>query len=69
MSEEAQDGLLDMRKHLEELRSLAEERGIDVSGEMLELEKRIDKSEPGEPTRYDRVQLARFAIREGLSQP
>ena len=38
MSEEAQDGLLDMRKHLEELRSLAAERGIDVTGEMLELE-------------------------------
>ena len=38
MSEEAQDGLLDMKKHLEELRSLAEERGIDVTGEMLELD-------------------------------
>jgi len=63
MSEEAQDGLLDMKKHLEELRSLAEERGIDVTGEMLELERRIDNSEPGEPTRYDRVQLARHQER------
>jgi len=63
MSEEAQEGLLDMKKHLEELRTLAEERGIDVSGEMLELEKRIENSEPVELTRYDRVQLARHQER------
>jgi acetyl-CoA carboxylase carboxyl transferase subunit alpha len=63
MSEEAQEGLLDMKKHLEELRTLAEERGIDVSGEMLELEKRIENSEPVELTRYDRVHLARHQER------
>ena len=63
MSEEAQEGLLDMKKHLEELRTLAEERGIDVSGEMRELEKRIENSEPVELTRYDRVHLARHQER------
>jgi acetyl-CoA carboxylase carboxyl transferase subunit alpha len=63
MSEEAPEGLLDMKKHLEELRTLAKERGIDVSGEMLELEKRIENSEPVEPTRYDRVHLARHQER------
>jgi acetyl-CoA carboxylase carboxyl transferase subunit alpha len=52
-----------MKKHLEELRTLAEERGIDVSGEMLELEKRIENSEPVELTRYDRVHLARHQER------
>ncbi len=63
MSEKAQAGQSDMKKHLEELRTLAQERGIDVSGEMLELERRIDNSEPVEPTRYDRVQLARHQER------
>ena len=63
MSEEAQEGLLDMKKHLEELRSLARERGIDVSDEMLELEKRIENSEPVKLTRYDRVHLARHQER------
>ena len=52
-----------MKKHLEELRTLARERGIDVSDEMLELEKRIENSEPVKLTRYDRVHLARHQER------
>ncbi len=63
MSETTQAGQSEMKKHLEELRTLAQERGIDVSGEMLELERRIENSEPVEPTRYDRVQLARHQER------
>lgn len=63
MSGEAHEDLSDMKKHLAELRSLAEQRGIDVSGEMLELERRIEDSEPVEQTRYERVQLARHQER------
>jgi acetyl-CoA carboxylase carboxyl transferase subunit alpha len=63
MNEEAQEGRLDMKKHLEELRTLAEERGIDVGDEMRELERRIASSEPAELTRYDRVHLARHQER------
>ncbi|MCL7971993.1 MAG: acetyl-CoA carboxylase carboxyltransferase subunit alpha [marine benthic group bacterium] len=52
-----------MQKHLAELRAMAEQRGIDVSDEMRELERRIENSEPAEQTRYDRVQLARHQER------
>jgi len=63
MNGEALEGLSDMEKHLAELGALAEQRGIDVSGEMRELERRIESSEPVEPTRYDRVHLARHQER------
>jgi acetyl-CoA carboxylase carboxyl transferase subunit alpha len=63
MNGEAREGLSDMEKHLAELGALAEQRGIDVSGEMRELERRIESSEPVEPTRYDRVHLARHQER------
>jgi acetyl-CoA carboxylase carboxyl transferase subunit alpha len=63
MSGEAHEDLSDMKKHLAELRNLAKQRGIDVSGEMLELEKRIEDSEPVEQTRYERVHLARHQER------
>ena len=63
MSQEAHEGLQSMKKHLEDLRTLAAERGIDVSGEMRELERRIENSKPAEPTRFDRVQLARHQER------
>jgi len=63
MSQEAQDNLQSMKKHLDELRTLAERRGIDVSGEMRELQRRIEDTEPPELTRYDRVQLARHQER------
>jgi acetyl-CoA carboxylase carboxyl transferase subunit alpha len=63
MSQEAHEGLQSMKKHLEDLRTLAEERGIDVSGEMRELERRIEDSKPAQPTRFDRVQLARHQER------
>ena len=63
MNGEAPEGLSDMKRHLEELRSLAEQRGIDVSGEMQELERRIESSAPLELTRYDRVHLARHQER------
>ncbi|MDP2470666.1 MAG: acetyl-CoA carboxylase carboxyltransferase subunit alpha [Candidatus Palauibacterales bacterium] len=63
MSEETQQDRSDMKKHLAELRTLAEERGIDVSGEMRELERRIENSEPKPLTRFDRVQLARHQER------
>jgi acetyl-CoA carboxylase carboxyl transferase subunit alpha len=62
MTKEANESLSDMKRHLDELRSLAAERGIDVTGEMRELQKRIE-AEPVEPTRYDRVQLARHQER------
>jgi acetyl-CoA carboxylase carboxyl transferase subunit alpha len=62
MTKEENESLSDMKRHLDELRSLAAERGIDVSGEMRELQKRIE-AEPVEPTRYDRVQLARHQER------
>jgi acetyl-CoA carboxylase carboxyl transferase subunit alpha len=63
MSGEAHEAVSDMQKHLSELSTLAEQRGIDVSGEMLELEKRIENSEPAAPTRYERVLLARHQER------
>ena len=63
MSGEAHEAVSDMQKHLSELRTLAEQRGIDVSGEMLELEKRIENSEPAALTRYERVLLARHQER------
>jgi acetyl-CoA carboxylase carboxyl transferase subunit alpha len=63
MSQEASEGLQSMKKHLEDLRTLAAERGIDVSGETRELERRIENSEPVEPTRFERVQLARHQER------
>lgn len=63
MSQEAHEGLQSMKKHLEDLRTLAAERGIDLTGEMRELEKRIENARPTEPTRYDRVQLARHQER------
>jgi len=63
MNGEAPEGLSDMKRHLEELRSLAEKRGIDVSDEMQELERRIEGSAPLELTRYDRVHLARHQER------
>jgi acetyl-CoA carboxylase carboxyl transferase subunit alpha len=62
MSKEAQESLADMKRHLEELRTLAAERGIDVSGEMRELERRID-AVPADLSRYDRVLLARHQER------
>ena len=63
MNGEAHEGLSEMERHLAELRTLAEQRGIDVSDEMRELERRIENSEPVEPTRYDRVHLARHQER------
>jgi acetyl-CoA carboxylase carboxyl transferase subunit alpha len=63
MNGEVHEGLLDMERHLAELRTLAEQRGIDVSDEVRELERRIENSEPAEPTRYDRVHLARHQER------
>lgn len=63
METRGREDLEDMRTHLEELRSLARRRGIDVSDEMHELEKRIESSESTEPTRYERVQLARHQER------
>lgn len=63
MNIDGREGLSDMRKHLEELRSLAERQGIDVSDEMQELERRIENSESVPLTRYDRVQLARHQER------
>jgi acetyl-CoA carboxylase carboxyl transferase subunit alpha len=63
MSGESQETISDMQKHLAELRAMAEQRGIDVSDEMRELERRIENSEPAEQTRYDRVQLARHQER------
>ncbi len=63
MSGESQETIPDMQKHLAELRTLAEQRGIDVSDEMRELERRIENSEPAEQTRYDRVHLARHQER------
>jgi len=63
MSAEVHEDLSDMKKHLAELRTLAEQRGIDVSGEMRELERRIENSEPVESTRYERVHLARHQER------
>jgi acetyl-CoA carboxylase carboxyl transferase subunit alpha len=62
MSKEAHEDLESMKRHLDELRSIAAERGIDVSGEMRELQRRIE-AEPVEPSRYDRVQLARHQER------
>jgi acetyl-CoA carboxylase carboxyl transferase subunit alpha len=63
MSQETHEGLQSMKKHLEDLRTLAAERGIDVNGEMRELEKRIENAKPAELTRFDRVQLARHQER------
>jgi acetyl-CoA carboxylase carboxyl transferase subunit alpha len=63
MNGEAHEGLSEMERHLAELRTLAEQRGINVSDEMRELERRIENSEPVEPTRYDRVHLARHQER------
>ena len=63
MSQEAHEGLQSMKKHLADLRTLAAERGIDVTGEMRELEKRIENARPAEPTRFERVQLARHQER------
>jgi acetyl-CoA carboxylase carboxyl transferase subunit alpha len=63
MNGEVHEGLLDMERHLAELRTLAEQRGIDVSDEVREMERRIENSEPAEPTRYDRVHLARHQER------
>jgi len=63
MNGKAHEGLSDMERHLAELRDLAEQRGIDVSDEVRELERRIENSEPVEPTRYDRVHLARHQER------
>jgi len=62
MSKEAHESLADMKRHLEELRTLAADRGIDVTGEMREMERRID-AVPVELSRYDRVQLARHQER------
>jgi len=63
MNGEAHEGLSDMERHLAELRTLAEQRGIDVSDEVRDLERRIENSEPVELTRYDRVHLARHQER------
>lgn len=63
MSQEAQESLQSMKKHLGELRTLAAKRGIDLSGEMQDLERRIENSKPVELTRFDRVQLARHQER------
>ena len=62
MNKEAHEDLDSMKRHLDELRNIAAERGIDVSGEMRELQRRIE-AEPVEPSRYDRVQLARHQER------
>jgi acetyl-CoA carboxylase carboxyl transferase subunit alpha len=66
MEMEPTGSLTDMRRHLAELRGLAEKSGIDVGEEMAELEKRIEVAEAEamhELTRYDRVQLARHQER------
>ena len=66
MSEMPTGSLTDMRRHLAELRSLAAREGIDVAEEMSELERRIGRAEEEaltEPSRYDRVQLARHQER------
>ena len=63
MSIDGRENLTDLRKHLEELRSLAERQGIDVGDEMQELERRIENAEPVQLTRYDRVHIARHQER------
>ena len=63
METRGRENLEHMRRHFEELRSLAHRRGIDVNDEMHELERRIERSQPTELTRYERVQLARHQER------
>ncbi len=63
MAIQGREGLEDVRRQLDELRTLARERGIDLSDEMQELERRIEHSEPVNLTRYERVQLARHQER------
>jgi acetyl-CoA carboxylase carboxyl transferase subunit alpha len=63
MNGEARESLANMREHLAELRSLAKRRGIDVSDEVRELERRIESAQPAELSRYDRVLLARHQER------
>jgi acetyl-CoA carboxylase carboxyl transferase subunit alpha len=66
MDTESTDNLTDMRRHLAELRDLAESRGIEVGDETAELERRIEAAEAEavhELSRFDRVQLARHQER------
>ncbi|WP_419949973.1 acetyl-CoA carboxylase carboxyltransferase subunit alpha [Candidatus Palauibacter sp.] len=57
-----QEGLAELRSHVEELRNKARERGIDVSAELEPLEAQLaaahDEAMAG-LSRYDRVKLAR----------
>jgi acetyl-CoA carboxylase carboxyl transferase subunit alpha len=55
-------GLDELREQIEELRAKAEERGIDVSEQLLSLESRLDAAQDDDMTglsRFDRVKLAR----------
>ena len=56
------DGLEELRERMDELRTTAEQRGIDVSEQLRLLEEQLDTardSSPAELSRFDRVKIAR----------
>jgi len=56
------DGHEELRERMDELRATAEQRGIDVSEHLRLLEEQLDTardSSPAEPSRFDRVKMAR----------
>lgn len=65
MAMENEANLEELREHLAELRAKSKQKGIDLTRQIEELQQQLDMEEQRDsnPTRYDRVKLARHQER------